>query len=526
MVTHKRQSLVFFISALLLLSIILGLKLTSPARADVGVRPILPAGSNIVPAEETPIQMATEVVTMNVRLATEADNAIVQLNPEAYGLQLHPVWYTLVAEVQAEFTMYNPTTGDISLTTLFPLASSLGSVSWELNPDEIVPRITSFKVQVDGKPLDYTLIELPNPQGADKPLLPWASFPVSFPAGTNTSIHVSYLFPLTRAVKGTELALNYTFQSGAGWAGPIGKAELTLHLPYPYARLEETIVRVDPSHLDLPYHISYPIGQDYSFGDPDEYKVHWSWGNFEPTPQDDFFAWLIDPELWQGLQDAWMSIAADQENGQAWLTIASRCRNVAIKAYNVPSIFYDVYFEMCFAAYDTAEYLLPDHPAPYIGLASMSLAAAIWDPIDLADMIHQVQDQLETAKELEQAHPEWANEGDLTTSMVEDGLSIYFANVTATAEIYASGTAAVKQTEAATLREIPSVTPTTEPRLTLTVMPSASPEPSTSTPAPTLSSETRMQLDGVQIVVIIAAAAFTIVAIAGFVVLGRIRRKI
>jgi len=87
MATHKRQSLVFLISGLLLLCIIFGLKLTSPSRASEGIRPILPGGSNIVPAEDTSIWMESEVITMNVRTATKADNAIVDLKPEAYGFQ-------------------------------------------------------------------------------------------------------------------------------------------------------------------------------------------------------------------------------------------------------------------------------------------------------------------------------------------------------------------------------------------------------------------------------------------------------
>lgn len=45
--------------------------------------------------------MAPEIVTMNVRLATEADNALVKLAPEIYGLQWYPVWYPGIAEVEA-----------------------------------------------------------------------------------------------------------------------------------------------------------------------------------------------------------------------------------------------------------------------------------------------------------------------------------------------------------------------------------------------------------------------------------------
>jgi hypothetical protein len=117
--------------------------------------------------------MANEIVTMNIRKATQADNAAIQLNPDAYGLQVQPVWYPLVADVQADFTMRNPTTKTIDLTTWFPLASALQSVNWELNPDEIVPRLASFQVEVDGSAVEYSVSELTNPKG-DKPPL-WAS---------------------------------------------------------------------------------------------------------------------------------------------------------------------------------------------------------------------------------------------------------------------------------------------------------------------------------------------------------------
>ena len=468
MFSLDRRYWIVLSSGLILGSLLFGLTRLTPARADVGVQPILPGGSSIEPDGQTPIVMAAEVITMNVRLATEADNAIVQLNPEAYGLQFKPVWYKLVAEVQVEFSMDNPSAEVVSQTTWFPLASSLSSVSWELNPDEIVPRITSFEVQVDGRPLDYTTLELPNPQGADKPLLPWASFPVSFAAGTHTSIHVSYLLPLPRAVKGSELALNYIFQTGAGWAGPIGKAELIINLPHPSPRLEEAIVRVDPDHPDQPYH-----GQEYYFLDPDARHVHWILGSFEPTPQDDFFAWLIDPDLRQAMEDSWWPIVADQENGQAYLIQGSRCLDIAIKAYNIPSIFFEGYWEMCQNAYMIAENYLPDHPAPYIGLASVLLAEIIADPEVFSDMIYQVTDQLEIAKELEQAHPEWVNEDDLTIGMVEDALSIYSAKATATAQVYATSTAGANQTEAATMIIPASMTPSPQPSLTPTGQPSA-----------------------------------------------------
>ena len=137
------------------------------------------------------------------------------------------------------------------MTAWFPLASALENVDWELNPEKMQQHIERFRVSVAEKPVEFTVSELPNPKGADKPPLPWASFPVTFPAGKKTLIRVRYTVPLQTAVKGKELALYYIFQTGAGWAGPIGDAELVVNLPYPAS--EATLAVASPGSLRLPY---------------------------------------------------------------------------------------------------------------------------------------------------------------------------------------------------------------------------------------------------------------------------------
>ena len=82
--TLQPQPLALRACSLFLACLLFGLLVVSPVRADVGVQPILPGGSNIKPEDETPIQMAAETVVMNVRAATEADNAVIKINPEAY----------------------------------------------------------------------------------------------------------------------------------------------------------------------------------------------------------------------------------------------------------------------------------------------------------------------------------------------------------------------------------------------------------------------------------------------------------
>ncbi len=119
MVSHSRKILLY-ISILVLAGLLFGLESPMPVHADVGVRPILPGGSNIQPDEQTPIQMASELVTITVRQATSTDNDILLLNPEAYGLQFQDVWFSYVAEVSADFTMHNPTAQTVGLLPGFP----------------------------------------------------------------------------------------------------------------------------------------------------------------------------------------------------------------------------------------------------------------------------------------------------------------------------------------------------------------------------------------------------------------------
>jgi hypothetical protein len=475
MLTHRRPSFVYLVCGLVFISILLGLNIISPILADVGVRPILPGGSNIQPEAETPIRMADEVVTMNIRLATEADNTIIQLNPEAYGLQFQPIWYPVVAEVQADFTMSNPTTDDASLTTWFPLASALENVSWEINPDEIVPRIASFHVLVEGNPIDYAVSELPNPKGADKPLLPWASFPVTFPAGKDTNIQVSYLLPLQTSVKGSELALYYIFQTGAGWAGPIGKAELILNLPYPGS--DETLARMSSSSLDIPYIMSNPQAIVPLDGVMEGGQARWTWTDFEPSPEDDFSIWVMDPGKWQELETARAAVQANPEDGQAWLNLASIYRTLATKPYNYPSIFASSYLSPGIEAYQKAAKLLPEYPVTHVGLAMLALAPYMIDTNAPSEVMGFVQEELRIARELEIAHPNLAEQADISSWMLEDSLNMYFDNITTTAVFAATSTGWARETEAAAMMSIPSETLSPEPSLTSITPPSKTPQP-------------------------------------------------
>jgi hypothetical protein len=425
----RRLLLFLWVCGLVLASFCISLLVSSPVQADVGPQPILPGGSSLKPEGETPIQMAAELVTLNVRPATAADNALVKLNPRWYGYDLHPIWYPAVAEVEADFTMKNPTSEAVSMTVWFPLNAALEKVEFSgERPSEIVPRLESFQVSVDGNPVDFTVSELPNPKGTDQPALPWASFPVTFSGGVDTPIHVSYTVPLKPFPKEPAMSLFYVFQTGAGWAGPIGQADLIVNLPYPAS--EATLADLPPGAV------------------LEGSQVRWTWQNFEPGPEDDFAATLLRLDKWRELETARLAVQANPQDGQAWLDLASLYHSLSL--YNLSLRIYRFspsYLPLGIEAYQKAADLLPDHPAPHAGLALLTLAGYLEDHNAPPGVIRFVQDEYRIAKELAARNPSLAEETDLLY-VLEDAFNAYYYN-DATATVVAATRVVEKVTQTA-----------------------------------------------------------------------------
>ncbi len=541
-----RNALGFIVLVLIVgVSILAGLLVASPARADVGVHPILPGGSSIEPRGDTPIQMAAEKVVMTVRPATKADNALVKLNPQAYGFSTTSTWYPAVAEVQAEFTMLNPTGKPVSMTVWFPLASALEKLSWELNSDEIVPRIVKFAVKVGEKPIAYQVVELPNPKGADRPELPWASFQVTFPAEKKTLIHVSYLAPLIQTIKSRELALYYIFQTGAGWAGPIGRAELIVNLPFPAS--EETLTGLPYDRFDLPYimpsgePVSLPAGVVFEGN-----QARWSWDNFEPRPEDDFAILLIDLGLVQELKTARAAVQADSKNGRAWLKLAFVYHLLSTRGYYQMSVFSPYYLPRGLEAYQKAADLLEGHPVPHYGHALLTLT--VYSGNLSPEAFKAVEEEYTTAQQLEAKNPSLLEEAGVSGAWMRDSLREYFDTAAiATEDAAPMSTQSAKETSwvatlkapsatptrmiiltvAATHKPTLTSTPTSQPTLTSTSSPTNTSLPSsTAQPSPTLiaTQSAPAKIGGATLALIVAGGVLGL-ALVGFLVFTLVRRR-
>jgi hypothetical protein len=260
----------------------------SAALADVAP-PAQPPGSNIGPGETTRVQMLAETVDVTVR-------------PLAYTGEPHLVDQTATAKMNASFTLRNLGTTVERMQVRFPLMdpSGMGDGFGRY------PEIQDIQIRVNEKPVSTKRITTPTPNTWDNnaPPIAWAAFDVTFPPGKNVAIDVSY--PLKPTGYYPVAEIKYILETGAGWSGPIGSADIILHLPYD----------ANPQNVLLGETVSTSGGQ---FAGED---VRWHYQNLEPTAQDNWVANIVTPGLWQRVLDSRAAAQAAPDDAKAWISLA------------------------------------------------------------------------------------------------------------------------------------------------------------------------------------------------------------
>ena len=331
------------LAVLLLLFVLLALP--TPARARPGLPdiapPIYPPGVNPQPgAETTAVEMQRETVLIDIK-----DGGVNKLG---------------VAHVTADFTMHNPSSQAETLAVRFPISANDGRMQY--------PEISSISVQVNGRPLNYTRQSYPS-LGRDDAEVPWAEFTVTFPAGQDTAIKVAYdlqgsgYFPYT--------AFYYLLHTGVGWSGNIGRAEISLRLPYP----------ANSQNLVLDTQIGW--AETTPGGVFDGNEVGWVFEDFEPGDgslvRDMEFA-LVAPAAWQALLSAQAEVKARPQDGEAWGRLGKRYKDLFLqsKGYRADPGGLELY-ELSVEAYEECLRLKPDDAQWHAGFAELLANRAYWD---------------------------------------------------------------------------------------------------------------------------------------------------
>ncbi|MBK6647627.1 MAG: hypothetical protein IPG44_18115 [Anaerolineales bacterium] len=324
---------------LLVLSLLLAANV-QPARADAAP-PEAPPGTTLLPGESvTEVRMVSETVILTISAdPADKDGAI--------------------AKTDASFTMRNLGAETETMAVRFPLSFFNG------NSDGYggFPEIASINVKVDGKSVSarrevqpFTASEYSYPERDE---IPWAVFDVTFLPNQDVTLEVSYTvdgygyYPYE--------AFKYILETGAGWNGTIGSAEIIVRLPY----------EVSEQNLDLTGQSGY--GESTSGGVRSGNEIRWTFTDLEPTYQDNIQIAVVVPSLWQAVLQEKENVEKNPNDGEAWGRLAKAYKEAAMmpKGYlrgdpggqELNALSRDAY-ERCLA-------LLPDDPLWHYGYADL-----------------------------------------------------------------------------------------------------------------------------------------------------------
>lgn len=237
------------------------------ALADVAPPQYAQGGSIDPHGTTTQVRMAAEQVLLTVE---DESN----LGPNTAGLAAG----LMRARVEADFVMHNAGTAQEAFDVWFPLSAPNGFGD--------INRVADFAAEVNGEPA--RIVEQQAPGEWDE-MVAWATWPVTFPAGEDVNIKVTYTtWPTGYRPYGT---FEYILETGAGWAGPIGAGTVTFRLPY--------AVTADNAALDI---AGAPdvSGQD----------VTWTFANLEPARENNLSLTVLAPPVWREIQAAREAVLA------------------------------------------------------------------------------------------------------------------------------------------------------------------------------------------------------------------------
>lgn len=276
---------------LVLLAILILVPL-QPACADAAP-PMNPPGGDVSPEGGTQVQMLAEQVTIDFRQNTDDS-----------------------ANVSAWFQFQNTGNGDEHLKVRFPLNGDERGKADPVtgNYSTYFPLIKDFTASVGGNKLPIQVVEDKDSNAAqfflgNSAVIYWAEFDMSFTAGTIVKLSVNYTFTPTEEL--SYAIVNYLMATGAGWKGPIGKADVVIRFPYV---LNEYNL---PDYNDI-NNYEYP-GRATTVRENDVW-IHWD--DLEPTNQDNVHVTILPPHMWQAIMQQRGRVIAFPNDADAWVALA------------------------------------------------------------------------------------------------------------------------------------------------------------------------------------------------------------
>ena len=317
--------------------------------ADVAPPETVP-GSNLNPGEgSTQVRMVAETVTLTV----------LQDPRNAQGA---------VAQTEAVFTMRNLGTQAEALAVRFPLSFFNGASDGFFN----YPELPSIAVKVDGKSVStrqeiqpFLATELGRSSERDE--IPWAVFDVTFPPNQDVMIEVTYdvegfgYYPYE--------VFKYVLETGAGWNGTIGSADVILRLPYEASDKNVWVEGVEGYG---------PATQGGVFSGN---EVRWHYDDLEPNSESNMQFVIVTPSLWKNVLVETDNVTRNPNDGEAWGRLGKAYKEIVrfSKGWLRTDSAGQEMFELSKQAYEQSLAILPDDSLWHYGYADLLWSRYYWD---------------------------------------------------------------------------------------------------------------------------------------------------
>ncbi|MEO8070978.1 MAG: hypothetical protein ABI652_06220, partial [Acidobacteriota bacterium] len=209
----------------------------------------------------------------------------------------------MIGHVTATFVMRNEGDSTESIDVRFPLQRD--QYEWAISE--------GFAATVDGSPVEVHNADqhgLPFSDATGEAFGPekWATWPATFPPGTDVALGVTYdVRPTGYGPYGT---FGYVLDTGAGWAGTIGEAEVRVRLPY----------AANAQNLALDADLGWGTAVN-----PRGFKIMgtditWHFMDLEPSASDNIRLTVLVPRLWTAVIAARAEVANATNPSRAQLS--------------------------------------------------------------------------------------------------------------------------------------------------------------------------------------------------------------
>jgi hypothetical protein len=190
----------------------------------------------------------------------------------------------------------------------------------------------------------------------------WSGFEVTFPLDQDVLIRVDYVMTPERGFEDDNLhAFQYVLQTGAGWKGTIGRANIVVHFPY-FVSDQNVLSGTTPGYQTL-----------YD-------EIYWSFQDLEPTPADNIFVAFIRPSTWQKMFELQKNVKADVHDVPSWNELAEFYRQLS--CCNYKSLRYPDLMSKAEKAWQQNLAANPEDPRANSGYANFLYETVFWNTVN------------------------------------------------------------------------------------------------------------------------------------------------